>query len=110
MSHHLTKEGDFLSDKYRILRLDSLEGMKLEFSPDYEYSSAGMTRKNHREGYNQALEDIKKLSEDVSLNKIVVSFKAPQAHKALEELAEGYDKTDPELSDDIREVLNKYKE
>lgn len=38
-------------------------------------------------------------------NKIIVSFDHPQSWPALAALAEGYEDTDPELAEDIREVL-----
>ena len=39
---------------------------------------------------------------DLDPDKIVLSFKDPNAHGALRNLAYHYDKTDPELADDIR--------
>ena len=102
MSHHI-KGKDFLSDKYRILRIDSLEKQK-EIGKGVELAS--------RIGYNQALEDIKKLSEEVSLNKIVLSFNDEHARFALKKYTGKVllDLGDTELAKDILEVLDNYKE
>jgi len=101
MGHHKTKEGDFLSDKYRILRIDSLEGLKKKV-PMVEGKWLPLDDKY--EAYNHALKDIKKLSEEVSLNKIVLSFKDKEARRALREFV--MHTTDGKLADDILEVLN----
>ncbi len=42
---------------------------------------------------------------ELAPDKIIVSFKDPRAHHALLELADGYQSTDPEFSDDIRTRL-----
>ena len=112
MGHHTTKEGDFSSDKYRILRIDDLE--KLRKEEDWRkievgtFASDKIPQADKNRLYNQALEDIKKLSEDVSLNKIVLSFKDKAARLAVRTFA-NYT-TDLELGKDILEVLNNWKE
>ncbi len=42
---------------------------------------------------------------DLAPDKIIVSFTDPRAHKALLELAYGYQATDHELAEDIRERI-----
>ncbi len=46
---------------------------------------------------------------DLGPDKIVVSFKHPEAWASLEALAEGYREIDPELSEDILERLRAIK-
>ncbi len=102
MSGHHIKGKDFLSDKYRILRIDSLEELD-KCKMFLENESA-----NYCDGYRKALEDIKKLSEEVSLNKIVLSFKDKLARQTLRFYAQ--DTLDEELGLDILEVLDNWKE
>jgi len=107
MGHHL-KGKDFLSDKYRILRIDDLEKLKKTHWDIDQYTEDKHPLIYREQGYNLALEDIKKSSEATSLNKIVLSFRDEEARQALKWFANLT--KDKKLRDDILEVLDNYKE